>query len=349
MPLMRTPMAPAATMLAAALTLATPLAADPVEHIYQARVPLAGRTPDDEGRAMEAAFRQVIAKATGISDAADHPLVAVHLQSAAQRATEFSYVELAASDDSVTIAQSPGLSVRFDSAWVQGILKDAGLPLWQAERPGILAWVLLDTGNGYFFATPQSNPAVGALLQQLAWQRGLDLAAPDYSRGWSAEDAARDSFALRDQAPEHRGARALIRYRFTSDGLHGSALFQTDPYSYSFQATSSTMEGMLAELIGRFADDYAADKSYTSMGRAVLDMEVADVASFADYSNLLRSLEQFEMIDRVEVLGVRQTPGQAASTTILLRIWHDASEDYARRTLQAMDALRNRSRLLPPP
>ena len=335
-----------ATVLLAALAACPPAQADPVEHIYQARVPLAGRAPDDEARAIEAAFRQVIAKATGISDAADHPLVQGHLQSAVQRATEFSYVELAASDDGVTLIQAPGLSVRFDSAWVQDILKDAGLPLWQAERPRILAWILLDTGGGHFFATPENNPVAGALLQQLAWQRGLDLDLADYSGDWSAADAAADPFAMRGQMPEHQGVRTLIRYSFIGDGLAGSALFQTDPYSYSFQTRSSSMEAMLAELIGRFADDYATEKSYTSMGRAVLDLEVGGVASFADYSVLLSTLEQFEMIDRVEVLGVRP---DGRSTTILLRIRHDASDDYALRTLQTMELLQGRIRMLPPP
>ena len=339
-------------VLLALLLWPLPLAGEFVDHLYEARVPLTGRTAEAEQQALKEAYKQVVVKLTGLSRAAEHPEVLRLLEAATRNVDEFSYVELAHSDDGLSLTHEPAMRVRFNASWLQTALKGAGLPLWQAERPTLLVWMVLDTGETDLFATPQTSPAAHDLLEQVAWRRGLGVQVPDYEHGWTAQASA-DLHDLALQQPESTAeVRAVIRYRFTGIGLSGSALFQDDHNRYRFQAGGETMGALLEELVGRFADAYSAERSYISAdGEAHgLDLEVIGVGSYADYRDLLDRLRKFEMVQQLQVLRVQPRPD--GTTSLFLRLRHDADDDYALRTLATVSRLAplaqaNRFRLLP--
>lgn len=89
--------------------------------LYEITVPLSGTTEADRTAGLAAALRAVAVKVSGRRDAADDPAIV--------RANPDRYVQR------YSMTEGPALKVGFDAAATEGLLQDAGLPIWPAERP----------------------------------------------------------------------------------------------------------------------------------------------------------------------------------------------------------------------
>ena len=61
---------------------------------------------------------------------------------------------------------------------VLGLIRDAGLPVWRANRPTVVAWVVLDDGSERrILGAESTHPAIEALRSR-ARERGVPLRLP---------------------------------------------------------------------------------------------------------------------------------------------------------------------------
>lgn len=182
--------------------LCLPALAAPVSGLYQVREPVADQESASRDEAMQRALQTLVQRLTGDSRAIQNPGLDGLRKDPQQIVSQFGY-------------EGDALLVDFDPASTERLLRGAGLPLWGANRPMILAWWLSETAEGSQLVG--ESQAGAAPLREAAQHRGLPLRLPlaDLSEQLVATPesfAANDPQALRD-ASERYGADALLAVR----------------------------------------------------------------------------------------------------------------------------------------
>lgn len=168
--------------LCLAVIWAVPLSGSANEALYQAQVEIADRTSSTRARVLDQALAQVLVKVTGEPQYLLDPVIRQALASSSRYLEAYRY---SSDNDNITF-----LHATFSSAAINSLLKQANLPLWPANRPKVLAWLVWrDYQTGVHTVLPgfslsdqglSADDSQPVLLQlsQLAKQRGLPLALP---------------------------------------------------------------------------------------------------------------------------------------------------------------------------
>ena len=146
--------------------------ADMVTDLYSATVPVADQGSNALAGASRRGLSEVLVKVTGSRAVLKSPAATEALQSARGQVQRFAYVR--------NKPPEPPLSVRveFDSLWVMGIVRRSGAPLWTANRPVVLAWVVMEGAEGKQFVTAEGTPDQADLLRAAFSRRGVPLQLP---------------------------------------------------------------------------------------------------------------------------------------------------------------------------
>lgn len=146
--------------------LCLPLAAQTVSGLYQVREVVASQQPDERNAAINRALDNLVLRLTGDPQALKNPaLVALHADPQ-QLISRYAY----------EAGPPQVLLVEFDPITTERSLRQAGLLLWGANRPMILAWWLNTSSDGSALVG-DAQPAAAA-LRNASSLRGLPLNLP---------------------------------------------------------------------------------------------------------------------------------------------------------------------------
>ncbi len=281
--------------------------------LYSASVPVANRSAAERARALPLALQQVLVKVSGDARLADRRDV----RELEGRASEI----LVQSDfrEEVSITGNAGGSTltmvaEFDPASVDTLLRQLGRPVWKAERPRLLVWLVIESGSARQVASANQSAALGALLRQ-AEQRGFEVLLPT----WDYTDQGRapiESLWLGDlssvrAASARYGTEAavLARIRRTADGWNsrytlidlrrpqGKGDEWLAIHANASAALADAVDGSANRLAGRYAisPEERLDASYA--------VQVSSVRSGSDYGRVLSYLEELHIVRAVEPTG----------------------------------------------
>jgi len=153
-----------ARLLALCLPLfSLPALAETVSGLYQVREAVTSQQPEERTAALNRALETLVLRLTGDAQALQNPALEGGRQDPQQLVSQYVY-------------EGETLVVDFDPLTTENKLRQAGLPLWGANRPSILTWWIVTSreegglvGDGQEAAAP---------LQQAAQHRGLPLRLP---------------------------------------------------------------------------------------------------------------------------------------------------------------------------
>lgn len=289
---------------------AAPVSAAQVEGLYEGRSPVASEAHADRIAAMGLALRQVLTKLSGL-ERPTGPAVEAAVADPAALMQQFGYTARADPDLPYT------LWVRFEREAVDALLREAGLPVWGAERPGVLAWIVLQQPGASEIVTADGggdDAGVAGALAGHAWEHGVPLAFPlldleDRLRvqptTLEREDLEAVAEASRRYAPaalligwvEADGAGAWIaRWRF-EDGDDSTRWEVRGP------RPADTTAGVIARVFERLAGRYvlAAERS----APVAVRVTVGDVRTLGDYARALEYLQGLDQVSELEFAGAR--------------------------------------------
>jgi hypothetical protein len=292
------------------LAAAWPAGAATVDGLYEGLITVGGKSEDERASALGRALRQVVSKLSGVAQ----PSGAV-LDAAAADAQRF--VQQFSYRDTQDTAAPLALWARFEPSAVDALLRDAGVPVWGAQRPDVLVWLVIAHGAGIeIVASEADGEGVLHALRQRAWERGVPLAFPlldleERMRIQAAELWALDQARIAEVSARYAPAAVLVG-RVESDGAgawlarwwfdeRGSAAQWQTRGASAAAAAAGAMDGIADRLAARYAL-LPGDAQAVPGG---IEVRVSGVRSLADYARTLGYLQGLDQISELTVSAVR--------------------------------------------
>lgn len=304
-------------LLFAGLALPMVARAAPYPGLYEARVPVADRTPAALKAAFQQALSAVLVRVTGARQVTG-PLAAI-LPDAGQYVQQYHYESAPPDPDAPPPAagQPPALVlwVSFSAKVVGQAVHAAHMPLWGPERPRTLLWLALQEGqSSRLLSAGDGSPLVQTLLTA-AQQRGVELVLPQM------DGPDRNALGVPDitNSNTDRIRAASTRYRADAVLVGSITPFGNGQYAARWQLLTGTGldawqtppgdEGVTAlDGVETAADRYAKSLAVAADAGDLDDVQVAvdGVTGLDAYAKVLAYLNGLTPVRAVRVLKVEQ-------------------------------------------
>lgn len=270
-----------ARLLVLCLTLLSlPSRAETVEGLYQVREAVTSQQPEERSAALGRALETLMLRLTGDAKALQNPALEGVRQDPQQLVSQYVY-------------EGETLVVDFDPLTTENKLRQAGLPLWGANRPSILTWwVVASREQGSLIGDGQE---ASAPLRQAAQHRGLPLRLPlaDLQEQLLATPenlAANQPDALREASQRYAADALLaVQAREEYEGMKADwRLWLGDSREQGSVAAGSQQE--LADAVLLAVSQRLAPRFLVKPGASsalTLEVQGADLARFAELERLL--------------------------------------------------------------
>lgn len=285
----------------------TAVRAETVANLYQQEVPVADQSASSLKQAARAALEAVVVRVSGERNAAQREGLQVALKQADTWVEQYRY-ERADSDDELPWRAQ----IRFSETVVNRMLRQAGLPLWPANRPALLVWTVLDDTSGRHFAASDDKSEWQEGWRRAARQRGLVLRQPLLDlmdRAVVSTDAA---WQLRTdvawQAADRYRADAVLVCRaaqLSGQRWLGSCGFSFQGNQRVLEVSANTPEQFAADVVNRLADGLARQFAIVPVSHdaGVVLLRLDGVNAFTDYAAAMTALESLAGVDSVATVA----------------------------------------------
>jgi len=307
-----------------------------VRGLYGAEVPVASRTQADRVQAIGRALLEVLIKVTGRRNPQGSPPVADALANAGRYVQQFQYIGATpAGGEGQEEAQPLRLRARFEPRLVDALARDAGLPVWGPERPGVLAWLAVERNGSRALIGADDPSAVGATLQRAAARRGVPLELPlldleDHGKLRVTDVWGGFDDRVRAASRRYRPDVTLIGRLYPIPGKLWEAQWRllldggVQEWTGRADEVELVVDEGAVEAIDRVAARFAGQQA--PGGPARLTVVLDDVREFGDYARALNYLESLKVVTRVDV-------DRASGTTVTLGLTTRGGAEALRRVV----------------
>lgn len=275
-----------------------------VQDLYAAEVPVADQGSQALDSGARAALAEVLTKVSGSAELLRDPGVKTALGKARSHVLQYSFRR----------SKDPegGLMGRFefDGDYVTSLVKEAGAPLWTANRPEVLVWLVADEGAGRYFVSPDSAPELAEELLAAFARRGVPARLPLYDL---ADSAALDpDRAWRLAAPDleaasrRYGVQDILAGRLTAPSASnwvGEWAYLAGAEQVNRPLNTPTREAFLQRGAALVAEEMAARYAVaTGLGDGSgVTLSVVGVNAYSDYAAIVAWLEGLELVEQAKL------------------------------------------------
>lgn len=313
--------------------LGMPAWAQTLNDLYLVHEPVASQQPEERPAALRRALDTLVLRLTGDPKAAQNPALAALRKDPEQLILRFSYA-----DDA--------LLVEFDPASTGRSLRKAGLALWGANRPVILAWWLNESSTGTQLLGDDQSGA--AQVRAAAQHRGLPLRLPlaDLNEQLlaTADNLAASQSPALQAASERYGADAVLTVHARETGGQWQAQWHLWLGESREQGSAQGADAKaLADAVLLAVNTRLAPGFVVAPGAAeslTLDVRGATLAHYAELQQLLDPFEaRLQMVEGERlVYQVNAAAEPLRAQLTLARLQEMSAEDVAAADADA-DAL----------
>ena len=286
------------------LLAATFVQADIVRDLYSAQVPVPNQSSEALARASREALAEVLVKVSGSVEVLRYPSISAALGKARGHVQQYAYVQ----EDSA----AGGLAVRFefDDSYITRLVTEAGAPLWTANRPLVLVWLVVEDASGRYFVNWESAPALSAQLLAEFSRRGVPVQLPLFDLADSAAISADDAWRLNGPALQAASARYNVQNIMAGRLAALSTGNSVGDWSYiraddriDRSVTAADPDAFVRRGVSIVAEEMSARYAVAASGADEngVSMSVTGVSSYADYAGIVAWLEGLELIGHANV------------------------------------------------
>ena len=290
------------------VVLSSPGYAELVRDLYEAEVPVADHGKQALAVASRDALSEVFVKVSGSTDVLQNPAIVSELSRARGYVQQYSYTRDEDAEGDLSA------KFEFDGSVVSRLVTGSGAPLWTANRPPVLVWIVAQEAGRRQFLTRDLAPEILTSIQQEFARRGVPVRFPLYD----LQDAASLSVdqAWRLQAPplytasERYGVQDILAGRLT--GLStgewvGGWAYLSSANRIDRSVTAESVEVFMVQGVALVAEEMAERYAVATSGSDVggITMSVIGVDSYNDYGKIVTWLESLELIQHANVETIR--------------------------------------------
>ncbi len=305
-----------------------------VENLYRAEVKVEDHSVPALQRASREGLAQVLVKVSGGRGVLDNNQVKSALAANRRYLQRYQYSRV--KDGSLN------LQMHYDPQLVNTLLKEAQQPLWTANRPPLLVWLVVDDTSGRHYASADSHPELIAELMVAFNRRGVPAVFPLYDLEDAGDVSVQDLWQM-DALPIYHGSRRydvaiMLVGRMTSlsDGRWmGDWMYLGDGERLASSFYGSDLQQLSASGVNFVADHLAqryAVAAGQSQGVDVL-VRVDALLSYTDYRQVVEYFEGIEMIETAY-------PAHVDGTSMIFRLHALADAEQLRRLFSLNRRLR---------
>ncbi|MDE0981191.1 MAG: DUF2066 domain-containing protein [Gammaproteobacteria bacterium] len=298
-----------------------------VSGLYSQQIPVTNDGEAERNRAFREAFAAVVVKVSGdprwlenlaieraIAQAQNYVEATSYISESIQLPLEDNTLPLDSDEEQFYTAEQRIISVNFAAALINELLEDAGIPVWDDNRPSVLVWMVLQNSAGdREFLTVGSNPEIVKVMQDFAAARGLPIIFPvlDFEDrkslseniAWNLDEAAISS------ASERYGADSILagRLHFTASGeLVGLWQFRFQEETDVFDGFDSELKSYLYDPLNRITTQLAGYFAILpeSIDGDTVRLRIDGIKNLNDYSSLLNYVENLGLVATVTTAEV---------------------------------------------
>ena len=304
-----------------------------VEGLYSATVEVADQSNAQRQKGFSLALAEVLIKTTGTKDITARPGVSQALAQASNYMVKYAYLPqpdpVSSVESEAAVSESAGggraeiaptppgfpLSVQFAKATVNELMRTLDLPIWPANRPQLLVWVVEQTASGYRFVDAADLPQS---LQSSFQRRGLPFQLPLYDLGDQLALNSLAAWSLNQQQLQDAAKRygvdhwLVLRYsQLSSGGVRGSWYLTGRKGDFAgdsallntLQAASN--DEFLSASADQVVDRFARQMTYFADAEANLfRLVVENIGSFVAFTQLNSFLGGLEIVNSVKVRSI---------------------------------------------
>ncbi len=282
--------------------------ADTVANLYDEQLVVESQSPQTLKKAAAEALARVFVRVSGRGDITGNPSLNEVLTRPEPLITQYRY-QRSKDENGEDILQ---LNLSFSPMQVNSELQSAGLPVWSANRPTVLVWLVADTADGRQFVGTNSEAELYRDLKAAAQRRGLALQMPLFdladSMNLTVDQLWTMSVADVRQASQRYSAPFVLMGR--------ASQFSTGQWVASWQVLqgedrvaleSDGLDGkeLLAAPINALADLQASKYSVVASGASSSAnslIHVSGIANFAAYADMVTYLEGLAVVQHANAI-----------------------------------------------
>lgn len=293
--------------------------ADVVADLYTATVPVADQSSQALATASKEAMAEVLVKVSGSRDVLQSPSVAAALGDARNHVQQYAYVQ----------GKPPAapLSLRFEfgGPYVTDLVAQSGAPLWTANRPVVLAWVVVEDEQGRRFVNQESAPQEAQWLIEEFSRRGVPVQLPVFDLTDTAAVSLSDVWALDATTLLAASARYNVQDVIVGRLAKSSGGQSLGDWSYLRQneqinrsVTVPDVQAFMRNGVNIVATDMASRYAVapTSGAGGGVRVSITGVTNYADYAAIVSWLEKLELVDYA---NLEQVQGERVDFTLQAR------------------------------
>ncbi len=270
--------------------------------LYTSEVTLDPEEEDPRAAAYKRGLWEVVVRVTGSELSADAPLLADLFPNPARYVLQYRQ------------GAEETLSISFDGAAIESVLRNAGETIWGNDRPLTLVWLAVDWGEGKREIIAADDPERVAddarsidrdrllrkRVQETASRRGIPVAFPLLD----TEDLRNISFTDIWGGFDEQLLHASRRYQANSIlvGRVRAGAIRRNRWTYYFGGNQQVWSGEPENAVHLLADALAAEFAFS--GNAPMEtvtLKVVGIDSVRAYGTMQRYLENLSLIDKFEV------------------------------------------------
>lgn len=289
--------------------------ADVVPDLYVARIPVMDESETERTRSISAGLAQVLVKVTGKPEVGAVNGVAELLANAQRYVSEYRYVypqkNGAREADSV-----PVLHLQYLAADLETALRALRLPVWPADRPVLLLWVmesgdagsrLINTDASAYLSlsTALAHRGMPVILPLLDLQDQIHLGGEGLETGVGKPELAQFALASARYPVEHW---LQVDYRANDGGFTGHWRLSGEGVGGEASIQAASLTGFMVETADRVVEHFSGNFTYApSQTIQVLNVVVENVITYEDYGQVVAALKTLELVRDVQVNAMQGT------------------------------------------
>ena len=293
--------------LVALLLIGNAALAEVVSDLHSARVPIENQSSAALANAAQDALAEVLVKVSGSKDVLSHPDVVAALPKARTHVQQYVF-----SRDS---GPEGALYARFEfeASYVNGLLTNARLPLWTANRPRVLVWMAAELDGRRQFVSLAETPELAAQLVSEFERRGLPVQLPLFDLSDATAISVDDVWKQRGATIQSASARYDVQDILVGRGVVVSSGAWNGDWSYLYgshrmdrSSRAPLAAGFMRDGVNLAAEEMASRYAVAATGVANdrVQMVVNGVYEFSDYTAIVSWLESLELIEHANIQSI---------------------------------------------